>query len=86
MIPLRAPSSLVLSLLALVAPGGDGPDLSPIFGRDNAAFARALARQGFGDLADQFCRKFDGWKDATPEEKASVRSVALDLAIDVARQ
>jgi tetratricopeptide (TPR) repeat protein len=86
MIPPRAPSSLVLSLLALVAPGGDGPDLSPIFGRDNAAFARALARQGFGDLADQFCRKFDGWKDATPEEKASVRSVALDLAIDVARQ
>jgi len=86
MIPPRASSSLVLSLLALVAPGGDGPDLSPIFGSDNAAFARALARQGFGDLADQFCRKFDAWKDATPEEKASVRSVALDLAIDLARQ
>jgi tetratricopeptide (TPR) repeat protein len=93
--PVIVPSSLFLSLIASVATssgaagavgGGDGPDLTPIFGRDNAAFARALARQGFGDLADAFCRKFDAWKDASPEEKASVRSVALDLAIDVARQ
>jgi tetratricopeptide (TPR) repeat protein len=93
--PVIVPSSLLLSLIASVATssgaagaagGGDGPDLTPIFGRDNAAFARALARQGFGDLADAFCRKFDAWKDASPEEKASVRSVALDLAIEVARQ
>jgi tetratricopeptide (TPR) repeat protein len=76
--------ALLVPLLALFR--GDGPDLTPVFGRDNAQFARALSRQGYQDLADVFCRKFDAWKEASAEERAAVRSVHLDLKLELARE
>jgi len=76
--------AFLLPLLAFLR--GDGPDLTPVFGRDNAQFARALSRQGFGDLADLFCCKFDAWKEASAEERAAVRSVHLDLKLELARE
>ena len=82
--PMRNVIALLLPLLAF--PRGDGPDLTPVFGRDNAQFARALSRQGYGDLADLFCRKFDGWKEASAEECAAVRPVHLDLKLELARE
>jgi len=86
---MRQPSLASVALFSLfayvAAPSGDGPDLSPVFGRDNAQFARALARQGFADLAEQFCKSFEQWPDAAEEEKSAVRSVHLDLEIDLAR-
>lgn len=80
------PNVIALLFPLLAAIPGDGPDLTPVFGRDNAQFARALSKQGYSDLADAFCRKFDAWKDASAEERAAVRSVHLDLKLELARE
>jgi hypothetical protein len=61
-------------------------DLRPVFGRDNAAFARGLFRNGFDQLASDFCAAFVEWNEARPEEKAAVRSVYLDMRLEEARQ
>jgi tetratricopeptide (TPR) repeat protein len=69
------------------APAADAAprDLRPAFGRDNAAFARGLFHEGFGELANEFCKAFDAWNEASDEERAAVRSVFLDVKLESAR-
>jgi len=85
---------MILALLALLLPLQAKPateeaappplDLSPTFGRDNAAFARGLFQQGYEGMAADFCAAFEKWDKADAAEKAAVRSVWLDLQLDVA--
>ncbi|MSR46845.1 MAG: hypothetical protein EXS13_07260 [Planctomycetes bacterium] len=59
-------------------------DLTRTFGRDNAAFARGLFRQGYEGMAADFCAAFEKWDRASADERAGVRSVFLDIQLELA--
>ena len=81
---------LAASFAAATAPSEasvrpDGPDMTKLFGRDNAEYARQIFRLGYWDLAEKFCTDFEAWPSGEAAEKAAVRSVYLDLRLEIAR-
>jgi tetratricopeptide (TPR) repeat protein len=57
-----------------------------VLGKDDGAYARALYRSGFADLAEKLCTTIEGSGKIAPTEAAGLKALHLDLRLDLARQ
>jgi tetratricopeptide (TPR) repeat protein len=57
-----------------------------VLGRDDAAFARSLYRNGFADLAEGLCKTIEKKGGLSPEAKVGVTALHLDLRFDLAQK
>jgi hypothetical protein len=55
-----------------------------VLGRSDAAFANALVRGGYTDLAEKLCQLLESKGNLDAEENAGVRALRLDLRLDLA--
>ena len=74
-----SPLAFVLTCPALAQSAG-------VLGKDDGAFARALYRNGFADLAEKLCTTIEKSGKTAPAESAGLKSLHLDLRLDLARQ
>ena len=81
---MRSRISLGLVLAAALLSGRAAAQSENVLGRDDAAFARALYRNGLADLADGLCNAIEKKGNLAPEAKIGVTALHLDLRFDLA--
>lgn len=57
-----------------------------VLGKDDAAFARALYRNGYADLAEKLCTTIESSGRTSAADLAGLKALHLDLRLDLARQ
>ena len=78
--------AVLISLGANLAAGRAAAQSENVLGRDDAAFARSLYRNGFADLAEGLCKTIEKKGGLSPEAKVGVTALHLDLRFDLAQK
>ncbi len=78
--------ALLTMLVSSLAAGRASAQSENVLGRDDAAFARALYRGGFADLAEGLCKTIEKKGGLSPEAKVGVTALHLDLRFDLAQK
>lgn len=74
-----------IAVSAFVALAGSADAQSPaVLGKQDAAFAMALKRAGYTDLAERLVATIEKAGTATPDEAVTLKALHLDLRLDLA--
>ncbi|HEV8113856.1 MAG TPA: hypothetical protein VGR31_13860 [Planctomycetota bacterium] len=75
---------LAFVVSAAVLSGSARAQSEAVLGKDDAAFARALYRGGWTDLAESLCKTIEKGGKISPEAAVGVKGLHLDLRFDIA--
>jgi tetratricopeptide (TPR) repeat protein len=81
---IRASAVLPFVVSAAVLAGRARAQSEAVLAKDDAAFARALYRGGWTDLAESLCKTIEKGGKISPEAAVGVKALHLDLRFDIA--